>query len=137
MALGSVSVLARGSLVAPAAAAGPAAEQSPGTRSAAGSSPGSEPGLELPRPAVAAGKAAAWPGEPSRGRWPAAVAPAAAAEGCAGWRRSALGGLWMGRTAAGSASAPSAARPEEWEAFHLQSKRKHSADHIKTSDASY
>ena len=43
----------------------------------------------------------------------------------------------MGHTAVGSASVPSAVRFEEWEAFHLQSKRKHNTDEIKTPNALY
>lgn len=40
----------------------------------------------------------------------------------------------MGHTVVGSASVQSAAQFEEWEAFHLQSKRKHGTDEIKTSN---
>lgn len=43
----------------------------------------------------------------------------------------------MGHTVVDSVSAQSAVQFEEWEAFHLQSKRKHSTDEIKTSNDLY
>lgn len=131
--LGWAPVPARGSPVAPAAAAAPGAGRPSGARSGAGSSPGSGAGLEAPPAgAAAAVGAAGWRAGTPWGRWRAAGARAAAAAACAGWPRSAPGGPWRGRTAAGSASAPSAAPSAEWEASLLQGKRKHAGE-IKTS----
>lgn len=43
----------------------------------------------------------------------------------------------MGHTVVDSVSVRSAVPFEEWEAFHLRSKRKHKTDEIKTSNAHY
>lgn len=125
---GLVSGLVRGLLVAPAAEAELEAERKSGVHSGAGSSPESGAELEIPLSVAAAVKSAEQLEEMSWGHSQVAASLVAAAAAYADLLRSAQEGLWKGRTAVGSVSAQSAAPFEEWEAFHLQSKRKHKPD---------
>lgn len=77
-----------------------------------------------PLPAALRSVAAVGTAVPAAGAWwggqRGPACPGAAGVVCAGWRRSAPGAPWMGRTAAGSASVPRAERPEGREASLLE-----------------
>lgn len=122
--LGLVSVLVRGLLVAPAVEVVLEVEQKSRVRFGAGSSLGSGAELEIPLSVVAAVKSAVQLGETPWGHSQVAASLGAVAAVYADLLRSAQEGLSMGRTVVDSVSVQSAARFEEWEAFHLQSKRK-------------
>lgn len=83
------------------------------------SSQGPGAAREAPPPEAAEESAALAGGVRREGRRGAACQGAAAA-GCAGWRRSAPGAPWLGRTAAGFASVRRAGQLEGPEAFLLQ-----------------
>lgn len=128
MTLGLVSALVHGLLVAPAAEVELEVERKSGVRFGAGSSPESGAESEIPLSVAAAAKSAVQLEETSWGHSQVAASLAAAVAAYADLLRSAQEGLWKGRTAVGSVSVQSAAPFEEWEAFHLQSKRKHNPD---------